>query len=144
MISRIIVSATGIAIGIAWAEDYPPTPAVQGIVQGTYFTDYYVMPWCRYQPYILGMLFGFWLYKYRNMEKLKFNAIVICWCWVRNIVHHNNSLSIIIFQAIAFVVGCLVIYGANSWLVKVADEGLFYDYTNIPIATRSFYNGLHR
>ena len=102
------------------------------------------MPWCRYQPYILGMLFGFWLYKYRNMEKLKFNTIVICWCWVRNIVHHSNSSSIIIFQAIAFVVGCLVIYGANSWLVKVADEGLFYDYTNIPIATRSFYNGLHR
>ena len=53
-------------------------------------------------------------------------------------------MDIIIFQAIAFVVGCLVIYGANSWLVKVADEGLFYDYTNIPIATRSFYNGLHR
>ena len=40
------------------------------------------MPWCRYQPYILGMLLGFWLYKSRNMRKLKFNTIVICWIWV--------------------------------------------------------------
>ena len=78
-----IFSATGVALGLAWAEDYPPTMGVQGLeTENNYFRYYYVMPWCRYQPYILGMLLGFWLYKSRNMRKLKFNTIVICWIWV--------------------------------------------------------------
>ena len=47
-------------------------------------------------------------------------------------------------QAIAFAVGCLVIYGPSTWSKKAADEGLFFDYHTIPIATRSFYNGLSR
>ena len=78
--------ATGVAFGLAWAKDYPPSPAIQGFSPSDYFTEYYAMPWCRYQPYILGMVFGFWLQKYRNLEKLKLNSIVITWCWVRRLM----------------------------------------------------------
>ena len=46
--------------------------------------DYYVVPWVRIQPYLMGMVLGFILFKLRKTEKLKMNSIALTWCWVRN------------------------------------------------------------
>ena len=45
-------------------------------------------------------------------------------------------------KAIAFAVGCAVVYGTNPWQKKAAD--IHWTHKEIPIAARSFYNGLHR
>ena len=49
----------------------------------------------------------------------------------------------VLLQAIAFGVGCAVIYGTNPWLEKASDV-MWDPVEEIPIAARSFYNGLHR
>ena len=45
-------------------------------------------------------------------------------------------------KAIAFAVGCAVVYGTNPWQKKAAD--IHWTHKEISIAARSFYNGLHR
>ena len=45
-------------------------------------------------------------------------------------------------QAIAFAIGCAVVYGTNPWLKKAGD--IHWNHKEIPIAARSLYNGLHR
>merc|ERR1719376_898709 len=71
------------------------------------------------------MILGFILYKMRNNKKLKLNSIAATWCW-----------------AIAFAVGCAVVYGTNPWLKKAGD--IHWNHKEIPVAARSLYNGLHR
>ena len=75
-------TATGAALGLAWARDYPPSAIFQQPDDG-YMEDYYVVPWVRIQPYLMGMVLGYILYKLRNTEKLKMNSIALTWCWVR-------------------------------------------------------------
>ena len=56
-----------------------------------------------------------------------------------------NSLmkfTVVDLKAIAFAVGCAVVYGTNPWQKKAAD--IHWTHKEIPIAARSFYNGLHR
>ena len=73
---------TGVAIGLAWDRDYPPSAMLQG-PGDTYMEDYYVVPWVRIQPYLMGMVLGYILFKLRKTEKLKMNSIALTWCWVR-------------------------------------------------------------
>lgn len=80
-----ILLVTGVAIGLAWDNDYPPTAALMGS-SSTYMEDYYVVPWIRIQPYLMGMILGFILYKLRTTEKLKLNSIALTWCWVKEMI----------------------------------------------------------
>ena len=48
----------------------------------------------RFQPYLVGLGLGYILYKMKEQPKLPFNPMALSWIW-----------------AIAFLVGCLVIYG---------------------------------
>ena len=73
---------TGGAIGIAWDKDYPPSAMFQAPDDG-YMENYYVVPWVRIQPYLMGMVLGFILFKLRKTEKLKMHSIAVTWCWVR-------------------------------------------------------------
>lgn len=76
------LSVTGVAIGLAWVNDYPPTGALQSGSEG-YMENYYVVPWVRIQAYLLGMILGFILYRLKSTEKLKLNSIALTWCWVK-------------------------------------------------------------
>ena len=53
--------------------------------------DYYVVPWVRIQPYLMGMILGFILFKLRKTEKLKIHSIAVTWCWVRAIITSFTS-----------------------------------------------------
>lgn len=62
-------------------------------VYDAYTNQYYVKPWCRMGPYIIGILFGYLLYKTKS--KLRINK-------VRKITHryfYNLFLFYFIFLA---------------------------------------------
>ena len=46
------------------------------------FAAFYTKPWNRIQPYIIGLLVGFFLHKLKNKPKLPINWIVNTICWL--------------------------------------------------------------
>ena len=73
----------------------------------------------RFQPYLVGLGLGYILYKMKEQPKLPFNTMALSWIW-----------------AIAFLVGCLVIYG----LVPYQKDPTLA----ASLAERVLYGGLHR
>ena len=117
----LMVAATIVPFTLSWVQDYPFSPLISAGATGvdTYMKDFYIVPWCRFQPYIVGLLLGFVLHKMRKQPSLKLNAVVLTWIW-----------------AAAFATGAAVIYGLNPYQIDssvVASK-----------AARSFYNGFHR
>ena len=49
-----------------------------------YMENFYLVPWTRFQPYIIGLILGYFLYNLRNQNKTKldFSAVVAAWLWV--------------------------------------------------------------
>ncbi|XP_013404076.1 O-acyltransferase like protein isoform X2 [Lingula anatina] len=45
-----------------------------------FFADYYIIPWCRIGPYLVGLMVGFILYK--TDLKIKFNKFLAALCWL--------------------------------------------------------------
>ena len=119
----LTIVATAIPFALAWTQDYPfspslPAGAPEEATQG-YMTDFYIVPWCRYQPYIVGLVLGYFLHKMRKQPKLKLNSVILTWIW-----------------AVAFAVGASVIYGLFPYQS---------DFFAIASTTeRSIYNGFHR
>ncbi|XP_034303620.2 nose resistant to fluoxetine protein 6 [Magallana gigas] len=61
-------------------------------VYDAYTNQYYVKPWCRMGPYIIGILFGYLLYKTKS--KLRINKVLNLLVW-----------------AVSTTLACLVLYG---------------------------------
>ena len=117
----LTVGATAVPLALAWQNDYPFSPTLnEGRAgQEAYMGDFYIVPWCRFQPYIVGIVLGFVLHKMRKQPKLKINAVALTWIW-----------------SIAFAVGALVIYGLVPYQLEMG--------AGSSTAERSFYNGFHR
>ncbi|KAJ8321300.1 hypothetical protein KUTeg_001158 [Tegillarca granosa] len=60
--------------------------------QEAYFVDYYIKPYCRMGPYIVGILTGYILYK--TNCRCRMNKLINFACWI-----------------IAAVVACAILYG---------------------------------
>ncbi|XP_033734173.1 nose resistant to fluoxetine protein 6-like [Pecten maximus] len=60
-----------------------------------YFYDYYVVPWCRMGPYIVGIVTGYIIYRTDGKFKIP------------------KGMNVLIWIAIA-VAACLVVYGING------------------------------
>eukprot|EP00091_Calanus_sinicus_P014245 TRINITY_DN31688_c0_g1_i1.p1 TRINITY_DN31688_c0_g1~~TRINITY_DN31688_c0_g1_i1.p1 ORF type:complete len:222 (-),score=33.39 TRINITY_DN31688_c0_g1_i1:19-684(-) len=84
-----------------------------------YMGDFYIVPWCRFQPYIIGLVLGYFLHKMRKQTQLKINPVALTWIW-----------------SIAFAVGAVVIYGLYPYQ-KTGGAGSSK-------LERAFYNGFHR
>jgi len=117
-----IFTAIPIALGIV--NDYPFTESIMGggntdII--AYMEDFYVVPWCRYQPYLVGLGLGYLLHQLRNQPRLPiaFNPIVVTWLWL-----------------ISAAMACLVIYGLVPYQKDVELEA--------STIVRALYGGLHR
>ncbi|KAK3088750.1 hypothetical protein FSP39_023299, partial [Pinctada imbricata] len=80
-----------------------------------YFTDYYVKPYCRIGPYLVGMLTGYFLYK--TDCRYRMNKIVNLLGWL-----------------IATVLSCLILYGLHD---EVNGHPLSTDVS-------ALYNSTHR
>ena len=73
----------------------------------------------RFQPYLVGLGLGYILYKMKEQPKLRFNPMALSWIW-----------------AIAFLVGCLVIYGLVPYQKDTTLAA--------SLAERTLYGGFHR
>ena len=46
---------------------------------GKWFSDYYVAPWCRYQSYGVGILYGYAIWKTKGRWNVHWVSIVYPW-----------------------------------------------------------------
>ena len=109
-----IIIPTALTISENWpATTILPDPS------GTYFEWNYVKPWCRFSPYIVGLLLGYILHVTKN-KAVKINTSVAVWIWL-----------------CAFGIGFAVIYGLD--LPSAMDPN------NSPSKfVNAFYGGFHR
>jgi len=59
---------------------------------------YYVKPWNRSQPYVVGLLLGYILHRMRNQPTLRIQPIMNLWIWM-----------------IMSTIACTVLYGVTQW-----------------------------
>ena len=67
----------------------------------------------------MGLGLGYLLYKMKDQQKLPLNPMALAWIW-----------------SIAFLVGCLVIYGLVPYQKDIQSDA--------PLAERAIYGGFHR
>ena len=77
-----MISATIVAIALAWVNDYPFSLMFDMTGPGGYMQHYYLVPWTRFQPYIVGMMLGFILHRMRDKKTVKMNSVHVTWIWV--------------------------------------------------------------
>ena len=108
-----------------------------GNLASDYMKNFYLVPWTRFQPYIIGLILGFFLYKLKNQNKTKLNlsAVVTAWIWVGQLC--PATLLNACFKVLAAVTGLAVVYGLVKYQIH------FRDY-EMPVYESAFYNGLHR
>ena len=110
-----------------------------GNIASDYMKNFYLVPWTRFQPYIVGLVLGFVLYNLKNKNKttLNLSAVVTAWIWVGDASALPPLSSDRCLQVLAAVTGLAVVYG----LVKYQMH--FRDY-EMPVYESALYNGLHR
>ena len=124
--SLFVVAATVTPMALVWQNDFPFSMSCCNTdfeLQGKYFYNFYIVPWTRFQPYILGLLFGYFLHKTRNTNKMKMNPLFIVWMW-----------------GLVGAVGSATIYGLYDHYVEFAKTGV----SQGTLAERVAYNCLHR
>ena len=109
-----IIIPTALTISENW-----PATQILGDPSGTYFEWNYVKPWCRFSPYIVGLILGYILHVTKN-KAVKMNSSVVVWLWL-----------------CAFGIGFAVVYGLD--LPSHMDP-------NNPTSkfVNAFYGGFHR
>ncbi|XP_011450645.3 nose resistant to fluoxetine protein 6 [Magallana gigas] len=96
IVCLVFLLGTTIAPGVLSTHyDMPPSlftvgGSQDGIVD--YFSKYYIKPWCRMGPYIIGIMFGYLLYKTKG--KLRIHKVLNLLVW-----------------AVSATLACLVLYG---------------------------------
>ena len=73
----------------------------------------------RFQPYLVGLGLGYLLYKTKDQSKLPLNPMAVAWIWT-----------------VAFLVGCLVIYGLVPYQKDMTLAA--------SLPERAIYGGFHR
>jgi peptidoglycan/LPS O-acetylase OafA/YrhL len=110
---------------IVYINNFPFSVSFMSMSNFSYSSNYYVVPWCRFQPYIAGVLFGCLLHKMRNQTKLNLNPFIILWIW-----------------AAAGAAGAAVVYCLYPYQLE------FVESQNTALvgslAARVLYSGLHR
>jgi len=76
----LTVTATVIPLTLSWISDFPPSPLFDDRSDGLaskYMKNFYLVPWTRFQPYIVGLILGFVFYNLKNQNKteLKLGAV---------------------------------------------------------------------
>jgi len=123
LLGILLVIFTAIPTVIGVVEDYPFSPMLMNGADpnsmGDYMYNFYVVPWCRFQPYLVGLGLGYLLYKTKDQSKLPLNPMAVAWIWT-----------------VAFLVGCLVIYGLVPYQKDMTLAA--------SLPERAIYGGFHR
>jgi peptidoglycan/LPS O-acetylase OafA/YrhL len=117
-----LVAGTIAPMVVIYQNDFPLSMLDFTDAERNYYKNFYIVPWCRFQPYIVGLLFGWLLHRLRDQPKLKLSPFLVTWIW-----------------AVAGTVGALVIYGLHPY----EGETLNPD-SDISMTLRVVYGGLHR
>ncbi|XP_048774648.2 nose resistant to fluoxetine protein 6-like [Ostrea edulis] len=96
----VFLIGTTIAPGVISAHYGMPPAIISQTVQSqdilnVYMEKYYMKPWCRMGPYIIGILFGYLLFKTKG--KVRIHKILNLMIWL-----------------VAAVLACLVLYGLHD------------------------------
>merc|ERR1719481_23846 len=121
LLGSLLIIFTFIPTLLGASNDWGLSPVFPagGNQQGDYMMEFYVVPWCRAQPYLVGLGLGYLLHQMRNKPQLGLHSIAVTWIWL-----------------IAALVGCLVIYGVAGY--QKHPEWVAHT------ETRALYGGLHR
>jgi len=71
----LMIIATAYPLGYMWANPEPNT-------FGGNFKNVYIKPWGRFQPYLIGLLVGNYLYRTKHQPSLKLNVLVNSLLWI--------------------------------------------------------------
>jgi len=120
-----LVGATVTPILVAYYKDLGYSISLAGVDFETYIYEFYYVPWCRFQPYVLGLLLGFLLHRMRGTRKLPVSPHISVWIW-----------------AVMGAIGASVVYGLFDATVEYYTT--FATAMDDTLAYRVAYNGLHR
>ena len=118
ILGGIAVLSIIIPTALTISENWPATQILPPN-SDTYFEWNYVKPWCRFSPYIVGLLLGYILHVTKN-KPVKINPAVAVWLWL-----------------CAFGIGYAVVYGLDLPSHMPPNEPLS-KFVN------AFYGGFHR
>ena len=122
-----VIVSTVVPTWLAYANDYPISFSYMG-ANFDFLIHFYVVPWCRFQPYIVGIILGYVLHRMRDQPKLKLNPYFSIWIW-----------------GITGAIGASVIYGLYPYAADYVDIGILDPtYEVAPRTLSAFYNGFHR
>jgi len=120
VLSGILTSAaTVVPLYLAWDNKWNFSPFFE--TREGYMKEFYVMPYARFQPYIVGIVLGYVLHKLRHKKTIDLNIIANLWLWL-----------------LATIIGGSVIYGLIPYQTGLIDGKI------PPLADTVIYNGLHR
>lgn len=120
IIGGMILLGSWIATGIISNKYELPASQLEQLtthsMQLHYFDDYYIKPYCRIGPYIMGIFCGYFLYK--TDCKLKINKVLNIFIWM-----------------VATTLACLIVYGLYDDV---------NGYVHLSQSVKDLYNTTHR
>lgn len=120
IIGGLILLGSWIATGIISNKYQLPASELEQLtsqsMQLHYFNDYYIKPYCRVGPYIVGIFCGYFLYK--TDCKLKINKVLNIFIWM-----------------VAATLACLIVYGLYDDV---------NGYVHLSQSVKDLYNTTHR
>lgn len=120
IIGGMILLGSWIATGIISNKYQLPASQLEQLTSPSmglhYFNDYYIKPYCRVGPYIVGIFCGYFLYK--TDCKLKINKVLNIFIWM-----------------VAATLACLIVYGLYDDV---------NGYVHLSQSVKDLYNTTHR
>jgi len=115
----LTLAATCVPLALAWVNEW----GFNGFFENRdeYYTEFYYMPYARFQPYIVGIVLGYVLRKLKHKEKIDLNIIANLWCWL-----------------LATIIGGAVVFGLIPYQKTILTG------PEAPLAAKAIYNGFHR
>ena len=91
---------------LTYTEQWPATVLTQGSTdpaESDYFTWNYVKPWCRFSPYIIGLILGYILHISKN-KPIKLNKVSVAGIFILSKLHD------VCIDCSALALGCSIFH----------------------------------
>ena len=123
-VSAILMAASAaIPAGLTYKYGWGASPLTQGVnehPERNYTQWNYVVPWCRFSPYIVGIFLGYLLHITKS-KPFKMSKVANLWCWT-----------------FAVATGMAIVYGLDL------PSGSFASGRKLSMTENIVYGGFHR